>query len=280
MNKKKGSLWIVLLTFIVLCGRLDAQETKPVDPFYPVLLEKAQKAFLARKYAEAARDFEVAAFGLTGNKNLRAKALVYLSLSRYHLKDIEASERRLREAAELMGAEGFGPLEVVESAQADLAKLMDFYGIQTAPAGEPDKDPGKPDAAGPPSTPKAGSGQAKTGEKPGPPEPAKTLGEIQEGDLVDLELVDTPPSVVKRVDPVYPAIAKRMKAGGTVTINALITESGNVIKTEIIRGIKGAFGFNQESQRVVGQWKFNPASVKGVKVKVWMPVSVEFKIPQ
>jgi TonB family protein len=280
MKKKKRWLWMVLLAISVLCGQLAAQDAKPVDPFYPALLEKAQKAFLAKKYEDAARDFEIAAFGLSGNRILKARALVYLGLARYYLKDISSSERRLREAAELMGTEGFGPLDVIESAKADLAKLMDFYGIPTVPAVGGAENPQKPDAPGPPSAPDAGPGQKKPKESQDPAEAIKTLGELKDGDLVPLELVDTRPSLVKRVDPQYPLAAKRMRVGGTVVLNVLISENGDVIKTEIFKGIKGAFGFNQESQRVVGEWKFNPASVKGIKVKVWMPVSVEFRPPQ
>jgi outer membrane biosynthesis protein TonB len=36
-------------------------------------------------------------------------------------------------------------------------------------------------------------------------------------------------------------------------------------------------GFNQESLRAVRQWKFNPASIKGIRVKVWWTVAFEFK---
>jgi len=41
--------------------------------------------------------------------------------------------------------------------------------------------------------------------------------------------------------------------------------------------MKQVFGFDQAAQRAVKQWKFEPGSVKGIKVKVWIPVAIEFK---
>jgi len=64
---------------------------------------------------------------------------------------------------------------------------------------------------------------------------------------------------------------------GTVIINALISEKGDVIETEIIQGIKNAVGFDQAALKAIRQWKFEPASVKGINVKVWMRVGIEFK---
>jgi TonB family protein len=274
---------MILPLLAVLGNGPDARQSQAVDPFYSALLEKAQKTFLAKKYDEAARDFEVAAFGLVGNKNLRARALVYLGLCRYYLKDIGSSEKRLREAADLMGNEGFNPLEIYESAKPDLEKLLSFYGIPIRPAEAAAEEAGKSNATGPPAPPPSPNVSTNAAEKKPKTDPTatqsvKTLDDIKEGDLVSLEMVDTPPSVLKRINPVYPATAKRMKIEGTVTVNALISENGDVIKTEIIKGVKGAFGFSQESQRAVSQWKFNPASIKGIRVKVWLPVAIEFKL--
>ena len=64
----------------------------------------------------------------------------------------------------------------------------------------------------------AGSGAPQIGE---PAEP-----KARQGELVDLDRVDAAPSLTKRVEPKYPPIALRSGAGGTVTVNALISETG------------------------------------------------------
>lgn len=295
---------IGLVCSMLLCAisvqRLSAQQS---DPFYKNLLERAQKSFLARSYEEAARDFEVAAFGLTGDKNLKAKAYIYLSLCKYYLKDIKSSERSLREAAALMGEEGFAKLEIYESAWPDLDKLMTFYNIlQASPAPLP-KEVEKPKPSNPETpnlTPEdpAGKPEEKAGdvsEKPAAqgseaaqtpqtaqnaPDPQKSairLDEIKEGDILPLDLVETLPVAIKRVAAIYPSYAGASLIEGTVMINALISENGDVVQAEIIKSMKGAFGFDQAAQRAVRQWKFEPASIKGIKVKVWLPIAIEFR---
>jgi len=130
MRKRRVFLFFAffaLATIIALSAlSLSARQT---DPFYLTLLEKAQKSFLAKNYQDAARDFEIAAFGLAGNKELQAKAKVYLGLCRYYLKDMQASEKSLSEAADLMGDQGFTSLEIYEAAWPDLDKLISFFNL-------------------------------------------------------------------------------------------------------------------------------------------------------
>jgi TonB family protein len=263
---------------------LTSQQT---DPFYSNLLEKAQKSFLAKDYAAAARDFEIAAFGLAENKILRAKAYVYLGLSRYYLKDIKASEQSIREAAAIMGQEGFAKLEIYESAWPDLEKLMSFFNIVQSQSAALPKEVEKPrqetdpktiqnPLAKKPAEKAAASQNPAEGHSPGQPPPLK-LDEIKEGDVVPLALVDTPPAPIKRVAAIYPSYRGASLVEGTVTVRVLVSENGDVIKTEIVQGMKDAFGFDRAALLAVRQWKFEPASIKGIKVKVWVSVGIEFR---
>ena len=90
-------------------------------------------------------------------------------------------------------------------------------------------------------------------------------------------MVDTLPVATRRIPAVYPTSASGSRITGTVTVNALISEKGSVIKTEIIQGIKGAVGFDQAAAQAVRRWKFEPATINGIKVKVWIPISIVFK---
>ncbi len=300
MRKSKGVFFVCLLLSWLAFSAAFSISAQQIDPFYKNLLENAQKSFLARNYEDAARDFEVAAFGLLDNKVLRAKAYIYLSLCKYYIKDINASEKRLREAAALMGQEGFAKLEIYESAWPDLEKLIAFFNIlqtETAPTPKevekpkpalsesPDPKPdelltrpgGKTGTA--PEQPAAqGSGGTQTA--PGVPDPQKpriNLDDIKEGDLLPLDLIEKLPVATRRVPAIYPSYGGASLVEGTVMVNALISENGDVIQTEIIKGLKGAFGFDQAALRAVRQWKFEPASIKGIKVKVWLPIAIEFK---
>lgn len=285
MRNSRLALCSVLLSGLLsslappLCAR---QQT---DPFYTNLLQKAEKSFIARNYAEAARDLEIAAFGLGGNKVPLARALVYLSISRYYLKDIAASEQNLQQAAAVMADEALAGLELHESARPILRKLLAYFGIpqpQAEPlAGESPVPEPKPVAGADALDKPAGEKTAEPDNRPRnpspEPQPVLKLDELKEGDLVPLELVDTRPAVVKRVPAVYPSTAGARSIEGTVVVNALISETGSVLRTEIGRSMKNYAGFDQAAARAVLQWEFDPAVVNGTRVKVWLPVAIKFQ---
>jgi TonB family protein len=284
-----------LLRSLVLTGiaslalaALGAQQT---DPFYLKLLEKSQKAFLAKNYAEACRGFEIAAFGLAQDPTLQAKAYFYAGLSHYYLKDPVKSESFFRQGAELLGDKGLAALDIEESIRPDLEKLMAFFDIAAArpePPAETPPSQGQEEQAEAVDSPvitqpkdkepamkeRAGADRKTASSAPVP------LDEIKEGDLIPLDMVYTVPVATRKVAAVYPPTATGAKTTGTVTVNALISEKGNVIDTEIIQGIKDAYGFNQAALQAVRRWKFEPATIKGIKVKVWMPISIVFKKPE
>jgi len=106
------------------------------------------------------------------------------------------------------------------------------------------------------------------------PEPPKT----KEGDLVPLEQVNTPPVLLKTVSPKYPPLALQMKIEGTIQVNALISETGDVINTRVIKRSSNVYGLDKASEEAVRKWKFKPAQKDGVNVKVWKQVSVVFKL--
>ena len=99
---------------------------------------------------------------------------------------------------------------------------------------------------------------------------------IKAGDIVPLESVDEPPQIIKRVEPVYPAVAMTMKAEISVTLNALISESGDVLQTAVAGAAKGLLGFDKAAESAVRKWKFRPARKDGVNVRVWKPLTIGF----
>lgn len=109
--------------------------------------------------------------------------------------------------------------------------------------------------------------------------PAEAPKKAKLGDLIPLEQVDTQPSVLQRTDAIYPPLGRRFGVEGTVIVNALVSETGSVIRTSILRKISATanYGFEQASEDSVKKWKFKPAVKDGVNVKTWMPVGVVFK---
>jgi TonB family protein len=63
--------------------------------------------------------------------------------------------------------------------------------------------------------------------------------------------------VQRRVQPVYPELAKRMRIGGTVRVEATVAADGTVTEAKAIRGNKMLAPAAEEAIR---RWKFAPES--------------------
>ena len=124
--------------------------------------------------------------------------------------------------------------------------------------------------------------QAPASTEPPPQEPpsASDAEKPSPGELVPLNEVSIPPVLIKRINPKYPSQAFSLGVSGTVTVNALISETGDVIRTEILKGIKGGYGFERAAETAVKQWKYRPAMKKGVPVRVWKAIDINFKLSQ
>jgi len=75
---------------------------------------------------------------------------------------------------------------------------------------------------------------------------------------------------------VYPEIAKRAGVEGTVYVEAFVDESGNVTRTNIVKGI-GA-GCDEAAQAAVNKTKFKPGKQRGKAVKVRMSIPIRFRL--
>lgn len=127
-----------------------------------------------------------------------------------------------------------------------------------------------------PQSSAAGSG-ADPGAGTSVPAPKPAAPPVTEGALVELSAVTEPPVLIKSVEPVYPQTAQRLGIGGSITLNALVDEKGNVIDTAILKGIQDDKGLGRAAQNAVRKWKFQPARKDGVAVMVWKPIVVSFK---
>lgn len=94
---------------------------------------------------------------------------------------------------------------------------------------------------------------------------------------MDKDSVDSAPRVMKRSPVVYPELARRQGISGYVTMNVLISESGNVEDVEIIESRPEEI-FDLKADSTIRRWKFEPATYNGKKVKVWAMQKIVFKL--
>jgi protein TonB len=83
------------------------------------------------------------------------------------------------------------------------------------------------------------------------------------------------PRQTSSVQPEYPAIAKQAHVWGTVVVNALIDEDGNVVGA---RAVSGHPLLVPAALKAVLQWKYEPTLLNGTPVAVEMEVTVHFNL--
>ncbi|MEW5901956.1 MAG: TonB family protein, partial [Acidobacteriota bacterium] len=168
--------------------------------------------------------------------------------------------------------------EVVGLIQPDLPTETPAVQLQEQPASNPDAAGREIQSTTAPGVEvevqKDAPGKSELSSPPQGSEPSSA--KVKLGDLVALTQVDVPPALIRKVGPKYPTLGFSQGVGGTVTVNALISENGDVVRTEILKGIKGAYGFEKSAESAIRQWKFRPAEKDGVRVKVWKPVDINF----
>jgi len=110
-------------------------------------------------------------------------------------------------------------------------------------------------------------------------EPPKV--ELSEEDAPIFEIVEELPEPIGGISTIqkniiYPDLAKKAGLEGLVIIRAAIDVKGNVIKTQILKGIGG--GCDEAAAEAVQKTKFKPGSQRGFPVRVWVSVPVRFKL--
>jgi len=85
------------------------------------------------------------------------------------------------------------------------------------------------------------------------------------------------PRQIHRVEPRYPALALQTHIAGTVIIEAVLDESGNVVEMKIVSGHPLLL---QAALDAVRQWKYEPTYLNDLPVAVQMNISVTFTLFQ
>ncbi len=87
----------------------------------------------------------------------------------------------------------------------------------------------------------------------------------------------TPPVLVRKVEPVYPAAARSAAQKGKVIVQCVIEEDGTVSRVKILKS--EAPSLDKSVVDAVRQWRYKPATLQGKPVPVFFTVVVTFKLP-
>ena len=83
------------------------------------------------------------------------------------------------------------------------------------------------------------------------------------------------PKVIHRVEPVYPALAKQTHLQGSVIIDAIIDEQGNVTEMKVVSGPPLLIHAAVDAVR---QWNYQPTYLNEQPVSVQLNVTVTFRL--
>jgi TonB family protein len=84
------------------------------------------------------------------------------------------------------------------------------------------------------------------------------------------------PVLIHKVSPEYPEIARKARIQGVVILEAVITKKGIVENVKVLRGLHPIL--DQSAVNAVQQWRYKPATLNGVPVKVYFTVTVKFRL--
>jgi protein TonB len=85
------------------------------------------------------------------------------------------------------------------------------------------------------------------------------------------------PRLISRIDPVYPPLARQTHLTGTVIIDAIIDERGDVIEMKVVSGPPLLI---QAALDAVRRWKYEPTYLNDQPVPVQLNVTVTFKLAE
>jgi protein TonB len=103
---------------------------------------------------------------------------------------------------------------------------------------------------------------------PPPPEPRKPIrvgGVIKE------------PALVYRVEPVYPGVAVSANIQGTVILEAVVDQEGNVESLKVLRSVPV---LDKPALDAVKQWRYSPVILNGRPEKFILTVAVTFRLEE
>jgi protein TonB len=82
--------------------------------------------------------------------------------------------------------------------------------------------------------------------------------------------------LVKKVQPVYPANALRLRLEGPIQLLATISKTGDISAVKVLSGEPQ---LARAAVAAVKQWKYKPYLLNGSPVDVQTPITVKFTLP-
>jgi protein TonB len=110
----------------------------------------------------------------------------------------------------------------------------------------------------------------------GTPGAEGSLEESSADFIFDIRALDQKPRPVHQAQPIYPRELRQRKVEGTVYVVFVVDTDGRVLRPEVEGSPDAAF--DSAAIDAVRRWRFEPAVVRGEKVKAKMRVPIRFSL--
>lgn len=104
----------------------------------------------------------------------------------------------------------------------------------------------------------------------GPPPEPEPEGPIRVGGQIQM------PKAIRKVNPVYPEIARKARIEGVVILDIIIDKQGNVRNIKVLRPL--GMGCTEAAIEAVKQWKYEPSTLNGKPIEIQGTITVTFKL--
>lgn len=88
----------------------------------------------------------------------------------------------------------------------------------------------------------------------------------------------TLPRVIKEVKPVYTPAAMQQKIQGSIWLQIVVTETGDVGEVVVSQSLDKEFGLDDQAVKAAREWKFEPGKKDGKPVPVQVTLKLTFTL--
>jgi TonB family protein len=112
------------------------------------------------------------------------------------------------------------------------------------------------------------------GKTEGPRPPVADESQVRRPQILHKTEID-PAMLIRRVEPVYPILAKQTRRSGRVELRAIIAIDGTIRSLQLVSG--DPF-FYESAKEAVSQWRYRPTVLNGQPVEIDTFISVIYNI--
>lgn len=147
-------------------------------------------------------------------------------------------------------------------------------GAVAAPSGTPARADPDEAAAGLPTTDRSSEVPVGGPALPGPVVPTSGVAGPATSPVIH-DFTAIAPAILRRVDPIYPELARRAHVQGTVVLMMVVDESGVPMQ---VRVLDGHPALQDAAMQAARQWRFEPARMDGRPVAASFRLTLNFRL--